>query len=238
MKVHHYQAHGESLSVVELTCSTCGDTFKRGEYDVVGADDYYCSYECRRNEGEYECPYDGCEYTSDSELGIQQHHKRSHGVSLTKVEVECEYCGQVFERQRSKVRQYDGTFCSKTCRAHSVGERLSEVRVGEKNPMYGRTGKQHPRWSGEYDQAYGEGWLTARRKTLRRDQFRCQLCGMTDGEHHDVYDRQLDVHHMDPVRTFVDKSDAHTLDNLITLCRRCHVDAETNDDYQIERSVA
>lgn len=35
--------------------------------------------------------------------------------------------------------------------------------------------------------------------------------------------RELDVHHKIPFRCFRNKGDAHNLDNLITLCRRCYL---------------
>ncbi|MFU8870248.1 HNH endonuclease, partial [Natronococcus sp.] len=35
-------------------------------------------------------------------------------------------------------------------------------------------------------------------------------------------DRNPDVHHVRPVRSFENAEDAHTLDNVVTLCRSCH----------------
>lgn len=223
VKQHHAKTHGVSLTSTELTCSGCGDVFTRPSYNVVDAEDYYCSQGCRKkDEGELQCRYDGCGYTSDAELGIQQHHKRTHGESLTVDTFECDCCGDTFERQRSKDRHFDGTFCSKDCKYEHLSDEFSERRTGEGNPMYGRDGEDHPRWRGGYDQQYGEGWATARRQALLRDHARCQNCGMSDNEHHDEFGRQLDVHHIEPVRTFDDPSDAHELDNIVTLCRRCH----------------
>ncbi|WP_175452875.1 HNH endonuclease [Halorientalis regularis] len=53
----------------------------------------------------------------------------------------------------------------------------------------------------------------------------CQNCG------HDGSERQLQVHHVIPVRAFRDgpetrKQDAHDIGNLVLLCHRCHSEAE------------
>ena len=64
---------------------------------------------------------------------------------------------------------------------------------------------------------YGPTWAAARAAARRRDGHRCQVCGATDDLH---------VHHIRPVRLFARPADAHRLDNLVTLCARCHRRAE------------
>jgi len=115
MRQHHTMAHGESLVAVTLTCSDCGEDFTRPQYDVVDAENYYCSYECRRNVGEHECPAEECSYTSNSKLGIQQHHKRTHGESLTATTCTCKMCGSEFQLQESEVENGQGATCSAGC---------------------------------------------------------------------------------------------------------------------------
>lgn len=228
MKIHHTMSHNESLVEKELTCSSCGDSFTRPEYDVVEADNYYCSYECRKNIGQHECPHDDCNYTSDSEFGIKQHHKRSHGVSLTTIEIECDNCGEKFKRQRSKDKYFDGSFCSKSCRAEHTGNKLSQKRTGDGNPMYGVTGDDHHNYKGGYGQNYGKGWLEARRKAIDRDDEQCVDCGMIRSEHYDEYGFDLEVHHKTPIRTFNDTEEANELSNLVTLCVNCHQKRENS----------
>jgi len=58
-------------------------------------------------------------------------------------------------------------------------------------------------------------WSTIRRKRLRQDDYTCQECGNTRD------DADLEVHH----RTPVSEGGSHELENLITLCRDCHLDA-------------
>ncbi len=67
---------------------------------------------------------------------------------------------------------------------------------------------------------YGPGWAAQRDAARARDAFRCQVCGLPEGpaQHH--------VHHKTPFRHFESAEQANHLSNLITLCPRCHQDAE------------
>jgi 5-methylcytosine-specific restriction endonuclease McrA len=111
--------------------------------------------------------------------------------------ITCDYCGENAERVETNVNS-DRTFCSWEC----SNKWKSENWVGEKNPLY-KGGPQN----------YGQGWKAAREKALGRDGHTCQDCGATDS---------LTVHHIQPVRSFDDPTDAHFLENLRTLCRSCH----------------
>ena len=68
--------------------------------------------------------------------------------------------------------------------------------------------------------AYGADWPEIRAAIILRDGARCGSlgCGSTTG---------LEVHHRRPMRLFDgDVYAAHAPSNLVTLCRRCHVQAE------------
>ena len=69
---------------------------------------------------------------------------------------------------------------------------------------------------------YGPDWPERRLKVIRRDQFRCQFCGLSM----DVSD--LHVHHRIPFRAFSSSLEANRIENLISLCPRCHQIAEQN----------
>jgi 5-methylcytosine-specific restriction endonuclease McrA len=74
----------------------------------------------------------------------------------------------------------------------------------------------------------------ARRQVRRRDEV-CQNCG-EDGQ-----DGRLEVHHIVPFRLFdqsneTGKRDAHALENLVLLCRPCHMEAE-HGDLEFESGV-
>ena len=77
-------------------------------------------------------------------------------------------------------------------------------------------------------------WQQQRNAARTRDGFRCRNCGAPEKS-----DRQHDVHHIRPLRLFLEEAaragadprtvypQAHRLDNLMTLCPTCHRRAET-----------
>ncbi len=76
---------------------------------------------------------------------------------------------------------------------------------------------------------YGPNWAAQREAARQRDGYRCRTCGAPERP-----DRQHDVHHLRPFREFGYRPgenqtylQANALDNLITLCQRCHRRAET-----------
>lgn len=94
-----------------------------------------------------------------------------------------------------------------------------------------RQGENHHHWQ-EGDIEYSGKWWEVRRKALERDDHRCQICGRTSED----IGREPDVHHLTPVREHDDPQDAHRLDNVVALCRRCHreVEAGATDPPNIE----
>jgi 5-methylcytosine-specific restriction endonuclease McrA len=57
-----------------------------------------------------------------------------------------------------------------------------------------------------------------RLKVLERDGYKCKKCL--------AYNKKLHIHHIIPLR--IDSSKAYDLDNLITLCPKCHAEEERN----------
>ncbi len=90
-----------------------------------------------------------------------------------------------------------------------VRQKISEMRRGVNNPMYGRRSATHPNWKGGRSKYRGRDWKKIRRQIRRRDQNRCMRCGGTE---------HLQVHHITPYEDSFDNSPQ----NLITLCARCH----------------
>ena len=95
------------------------------------------------------------------------------------------------------------------------------IRVAHPNQ---RTGEQSHLWRGGNWPGKGPNWQKIRRAVLERDNYTCQRCGITEAE----YGRALDVHHIQRRGDYSDQRQANRLENLITLCDRCH--------GQIERS--
>jgi HNH endonuclease len=62
-------------------------------------------------------------------------------------------------------------------------------------------------------------WHIMRQQVLERDNYTCQGCGISEKECH----RSLDVHHKIPYN----KGGLDVLDNLVTLCPKCHPTEES-----------
>lgn len=236
MRVHHAQAHGETLPNRE--CANCDAEFYSEE------ERKYCSEECRDESVSFsgtdhpnyrggkattECDICGDEFEyypsekpgrycpdcvknenwrHDRDISGENNPRWSGGKEV----YDCDICGESFERYPSQV---DGetTLCSDDCRAEWLSEAF--------------TGDGHPNWRGGGNEAYGKGWAEIRRKALDRDDHACVLCGKTREE----IGRNPDVHHIVPLRAFVEspvlvREDAHTLDNVVSLCVGCHRRAE------------
>lgn len=97
-----------------------------------------------------------------------------------------------------------------------------------------QSGQNSRFWRGGSERYYGPRWDHQREKALRRDQYRCQRCGMIDPDHQDLYQRGLNVHHKIPYREFTEDKEAHRLDNLISLCVSCHMIVEYDDEQAAE----
>lgn len=66
---------------------------------------------------------------------------------------------------------------------------------------------------------YGPDWPRIESIVQKRDHYTCQHCGIER-----QYRKPLHVHHIKPIRLFNgDFTTANQLENLITLCRSCHV---------------
>lgn len=102
---------------------------------------------------------------------------------------------------------------------------------GERHPMFG---KKRPEFSGKNNPSYIHGlsnrkypsiFYTLKPKILKRDDYTCQNCKMTNKKHLVFYGRSLEVHHIDYNKQNCNDS------NLITLCKSCNIKANHNRDY-------
>jgi 5-methylcytosine-specific restriction endonuclease McrA len=236
MRVHHSSAHGERLPNRE--CDACGCAFY-SEHEQK-----YCSEKCREAgvsfAGAANPNYSGgketttcatCGTTFEYYPSEKAGRFCSECVESTdwrdppsldgtdnprwkggKLELACDVCGNEFERYPSNVTG-DVAVCSEDCRREWLSESF--------------TGDGHPNWRGGPVGNYGPGWNAVRREALDRDGHECVLCGTDAAD----LGRNPDVHHIVPVRVFAaaedhDRRDAHTLDNVVTLCPGCHRKAE------------
>jgi len=223
MRQHHTKIHDQPLP--NRSCRGCGTEF----YDPKSRLEY-CE-NCEPNAGTNNGNWSGATESTDCvrcETTFEYYPSNKAGVycsecvegaagllptdpdeSGEKVTVPCEHCEADLERYPSAVQTSSyGSFCDESC----YGAWLSENVVGE----------NHHQWEGGAID-YGNGWWRVRRRALRRDRYLCRNCGRTASD----IGRKPDVHHLQPVRAFDDPSDAHTLDNVVSLCRRCHRLAES-----------
>lgn len=216
--MHHTRVHDERLP--NRTCKGCNRDF----YDAK-AQRKYCP-DCNPNAGEHngnwkdakesaECRV--CEtrfeyYPSDKEgiYCVQCIADVNGGVPerpdlrVERVSVTCRHCDTQMEVLPSRLRgQTYGVFCDLDC----YGDWLSETFVGER----------HHQWEGGTF-PYGEDWWPTRRQALIRDEYTCQICGAGQK----ALGRKPVVHHIKRVRDFAHPTDAHYLENVISLCRSCH----------------
>lgn len=82
-------------------------------------------------------------------------------------------------------------------------------------------------WDGGRYWNYGENWREKRKRAKERDGHKCQICGMPSKKHNEKYGRALEVHHITPRIEFYsdgefDAVNANKLDNLMTVCKKCH----------------
>jgi hypothetical protein len=221
VRIHHATVHGERLPNRE--CAGSGSAF----YDAQSRRTY-CD-ECDADAGKANGNWSGakestnCErcdatfeyypsdkegvYCSDCVASSDEFLGDAHRKPAERVTTECEQCGEAMNILQSDVDRGEGRFCSRGC----LADWLSENVVGE----------QHHQWQNG-EPAYRGDWWRVRRKARERDDHECRICGTTTADE----GRELDVHHIRPVREFDDPQDAHHLGNVVTLCRSCHRKAE------------
>lgn len=237
LKMHHARQHGESITGVEVECAYCGEPKRVPECRLKTRDKFYCStkgcqakdlnkasenpeYECRGcgrgyssrtgvtdhmkqccPDELYECPT--CGTLCLTEQGMRKHHTHQHGERLTKVEFECEWCGEIDTKRWDHIERNKYSYCSERCRWDHFTERYK----GEKSHQ----------WRGGYEY-YGHNWNEQSKKARERDVHLCQSCGV----HQDELSIALDVHHITPLRDCETYEEANRLENLVSLCRKCH----------------
>lgn len=203
--------------LVHRTCQHCAGAFSAKAAEVNRGKGLYCSRACR-------------------DASRQKRTERT-----------CSQCSQRFEIKSSDLKYGRGLYCSKTCYDAARGDgvwadgicddckqpfsfRQSEPRRFCSEACYRRAfsdggaprGERHGNWrngNAEQQLSYGPSWRRARREARERD-GRCMDCDITPAE----LGRALDVHHIEPFRTFgIERHrEANDLTNLVSLCRRCH----------------
>jgi 5-methylcytosine-specific restriction endonuclease McrA len=217
MRQHHTKVHDEPLP--NRTCKGCGVEFYDSKARRTYCDD--CDPNAGKNNGNWtgakettECERCGSlfEYFPSDKEGIYCASCIENGKGLSelgtdeyakRVTMDCEQCGKEMKVLQSRVERSNVRFCGRKCR----DTWLSEEYRGEK----------HHAWKGG-EVKYGGGWWAVREEARNRDEQTCQNCGVSKEE----LGQHPDIHHVTPVRDFDEWSEAHRLDNVISLCPSCH----------------
>jgi len=259
--VHPSRTHKEYCSqkcwraskLISKTCAICGKEFRvlRSIADRYNA----CSLECRRKFTLYK----KCEICG--KIFRAEHPRRRHCSKecrweaetgkkrweyAPKIKLVCKQCNKIFYAWPSRTQKYCSRLCAgeakrgegninykaKSCFICAYCQK--EFRVNPSQVAKGRTkhcsqscqikdrwGKGNPNWQGGKSfEPYGPEFNQKLKEQIRlRDGEKCRLCGEP------ANDRCLDVHHID-----YDKTN-NKLENLITLCFRCHVKTNFNRPY-------
>jgi 5-methylcytosine-specific restriction endonuclease McrA len=82
----------------------------------------------------------------------------------------------------------------------------------------------NPYWRGGREPYYGPSWRPARRAAWKRDKESCRTCGRSSAE----LGERPTVHHVIAFKKFGrDRhEEANDLNNLVALCRPCHMKTE------------
>jgi hypothetical protein len=222
MRQHHTKVHGESLPNCECNacgaefydpdsartyCDDCHTTGLRSDRWTHGNTDAEC-IECGQHFRYYPSEKRGL-YCPDCVADASVSCTPPDRDELGTVQSTCGFCESTISVYRSTIETRERVFCDRECYTDWLEARHRERHRSNVDP----------------DQYYTTGWVSARKEALERDEHTCQRCGICAAD----ADRPLEVHHKTPVRMFKFPVDAHTLDNLVTLCRSCHLEVENCD---------
>lgn len=238
VKIHHKQAHGESLKP-SVSCEWCDEVFQVRPRRLDSA--RFCSMECRQKHADEhhrerrECDNCGERYTvKAAEADGSRFCSRSCQTDKQREEnagpnsgrwqggdatVTCENCGDSYEVRQAKVETT--RFCSYECKGEVYAEE--------------RTGPGGTNWQGGF-----ANLANTLRNITGRDSWRiikaaeradeCAICSASVG---DSSGRNLSVHHIIPVMN----GGTSEPWNLMTLCTSCHQTAEGFTKQHLEYRI-
>lgn len=130
---------------------------------------------------------------------------------------ECD-CGGTIETTARSLNNGRTTSCG--CKQIEHVTQLGLSNKGKNNPAYNHELTDEQRNKNRFQRSSDEA-KKIRRKTYKRDGYKCNICGKGS--------RNLNAHHLD---SFADNEDKRfNLDNLVTLCKECHIDFHKTYGY-------
>lgn len=185
----------------------------------------------------HECPLSLCPRKFKSREGSESHCESVHGVTRDELgwfnetyyeekgvqvnpsslgnSVDFEYvicgsCGDTKTIPQKRLSEHNVFFCSMECQSNYF------------------SGPRHPQWKENTDNGYyGPNWQEKRSERITIDDGQCALCGLSRQRHHEIYQRDLSVHHIVPRREYrrngqLNWREGNRLENLVALCASCH----------------
>lgn len=192
------------------TCQFCGAEFKVNNRTK---NNQYCSKECRTNAIHNKRKKQYCKNCGKEITGYT--YKRiycdeciaNYGhlwIQEDKIKTECAYCHKEIFVIPSVYYKNQHCYCSIEC----MGKHFSKIYQGENSHS----------WKGGKPRHYTGGFWSRRKEIRERDNYSCQLCGITEEE----FGQEMSVHHIKKYRDFDDKKEANDPSNLVCLCEKCH----------------
>lgn len=190
----------ENGSRVVKICPICGKSFE----DLKSSKKVYCSKQCFGISIRKQNTCNVCGKVLDNHWA-KYCPECLHSIKsqTNRVCVTCAWCGKELNIIPSVYTKFHNHYCNVECMANYFAENYT----GENSPTW-KGGKRH----------YKGHWIRQRNLARKRDNYTCQLCGVTESEWH----KEMDVHHIKNYRTFENKEEANSLDNLVCLCNQCH----------------
>lgn len=207
----------------EVKCSECGELIEK--FPSLVHDHNFCSKECMKK------------WLSKRFSGKDNPSWKGKEIIV------CEWCGDEFEVKPSCVNKR--RFCSVECKNSWWSEKSSgeghfrynsslskehrqklsvsvsgfshseEFKVFMSERMSGKSNPAFKDWASK--EPYGKEWSAELKdKVRKRDNYRCNLCGLSNKIHRLIFGRQLAIHHVDRNK----KNCA--INNLLTVCYYCH----------------
>ncbi len=204
----------------ERTCVWCGTTYRSGN-------DRFCSRQCWRNHQRANPQQPSPETRAKNsaahrgQVGLrgEANPVYRHG-KYARRDMVCIVCGKTFRGKEGS------SCCSRACMNASQSQRLATLYASEKGReikrrLSARLAKAgNPRWrDGASLTPYAPGFTKHIKERVRgRDGGLCQRCGASPNGV-----RQFPVHHIDWSKA------NHAMDNLVTLCPKCHTHVHVNE---------
>jgi len=202
-----------------VDCDNCNEEIWREPNELERRKNNFCSKSChdqyQQNSETTICNYCKEEFEHLPSDDRKYCSKECSGKDRRdRVNTPCSNCGNIVTRNKKYASKYKNLFCSNKCRSEWLSEN-SLFAIDNPNFKDGRYGE------------FGRNWPEMRDKIIKRSNNICQKCGKTKEKN----GRNMSVHHIKPRSEFIESDDltledSNTLDNLVALCRSCHMEEE------------